>query len=1185
MAVRSPLFDIYDPYGTIEAEQELLGERATISDLLPEEEKASLLRTLAQGTASGLSGLAWLLDTPGAMVRGTISGLGEGDPLRGLRALGQTADERVDGRELLRQYGLVGNEDNYGNFGGGLAAEMLLDPLSWGTLGLGGLLKGGIKSAAGRTAERAGLLSRAALKADDAQMGYRQWMRQTPRQIIGDDAAAMENFARAAQGKGWSPEDLLDMPMAGVSQIRIPGTEIEKTFSWGSVGDALASKLDDLGAKASTAPVIGDIIGRTTAAFDPSVMNEVDPTKQMRNRRAFYGAIDAERDEMEKLTRLQFNAAKQVRDNLPEGLRRFSDQRIQNAIRDSIEANLDPEVMKRLQDQEALAALEGVPAWKEWRDHLKQSMDDARGRSEALGLGRPMAQSAYGTGFFPAQSVFFDSPDLPNIHTRNVRTERPYTRGARVFNVEENMGRSRRAYTDLDLRSETFRRLQSGDFGRKLQDDLIAATDADAPGILDKAFNELGLDAPFSKMTAEGHTADALREKLTNPDAYGPWRTDIVGDELEGALRGLEGQQNSLKVQLADLLRKSDRQFSTKGMGLFDRSTVDDITRYATGRSKMEANARVLLDELVGAAEQTPLTGVAGGGQKNLLEEAARLGFDRDSLTKVLASRQELAERFGQNFDPEQLTISETVLPSLSKYAPNRMQEAESLLGKGWDSYTTLWKALTLANPAYHFRNQYSGAFSSLFSGQATLKDVIPDFWAANQASKGNYNPLYNRLKNAPGYFTVDQRSGERIPLPKEEAIEKFLSEAGRNQLGAGQMFEGGALPSKSLFVGGGDRQMPTFFDRNRKWRDLLTVRGVRGPGAILADAPAPSASLNPLLQLNDMVGRRVEDTNRLGTYLSQIRQGAAPDAAAEAVLKSQVDYGPRALTDFEKRYIKPFVPFYSYTRGIAPTVLENMLDRPGGLQSQSMRLVARAGQPSGDAFVPEHLRSQAAIPLPAELSSNPNLQRYLTNIDLPYQGLVDLINTGIGSTPTQRAYNAFQQTGLNLLGQMNPIPKTVLEMLLNRQLYSGRELSDVYSVLEKQGVPGGRTIEQLATALPAGTKALAIYRTAVDDRLTPADKALKLLVNNVAGAKLTDIDPEKSKAKAARDMLNSLLAGTPGVEAYENLSVPKDVLTGMPKDQQDNYLLYKILQSEAAKRARERRKAEMDPLSALGLQ
>lgn len=328
-----------------------------------------------------------------------------------------------------------------------------------------------------------------------------------------------------------------------------------------------------------------------------------------------------------------------------------------------------------------------------------------------------------------------------------------------------------------------------------------------------------------------------------------------------------------------------------------------------------------------------------------------------------------------------------------------------------------------------------------------------------------------------------------------------------------------------------------------------------------------------------------MEDTNRLGTYLSQIRQGASPDAAAEAVLKSQVDYGPRALTDFEKRYIKPFVPFYSYTRGIAPTVLENMLDRPGGLQSQSMRLVARAGQPSGDAFVPEHLRSQAAIPLPAELSSNPNLQRYLTNIDLPYQGLVDLINTGIGSTPTQRAYNAFQQTGLNLLGQMNPIPKTVLEMLLNRQLYSGRELSDVYSVLEKQGVPGGRTIEQLATALPAGTKALAIYRTAVDDRLTPADKALKLLVNNVAGAKLTDIDPEKSKAKAARDMLNSLLAGTPGVEAYENLSVPKDVLTGMPKDQQDNYLLYKILQAEAAKRARERRKAEMDPLSALGLQ
>lgn len=53
---RSPLFDIYDPYGTTGAER--------IEDLLPEEEKTGLLRQLANIGSSGLSGAGYILDTP-----------------------------------------------------------------------------------------------------------------------------------------------------------------------------------------------------------------------------------------------------------------------------------------------------------------------------------------------------------------------------------------------------------------------------------------------------------------------------------------------------------------------------------------------------------------------------------------------------------------------------------------------------------------------------------------------------------------------------------------------------------------------------------------------------------------------------------------------------------------------------------------------------------------------------------------------------------------------------------------------------------------------------------------------------------------------------------------------------------------------------------------------------------------
>jgi len=113
---QSPLFDIYDgdidPLGVVP-----LRKRRTLADLMPEEEKDSLLRELANQGSSGLSAFGYALDTPGAFVRGVLAG----DPL----SVFGTSDERVTGRELLRQYGLAGPEDSWGNFAGGMGAEIL----------------------------------------------------------------------------------------------------------------------------------------------------------------------------------------------------------------------------------------------------------------------------------------------------------------------------------------------------------------------------------------------------------------------------------------------------------------------------------------------------------------------------------------------------------------------------------------------------------------------------------------------------------------------------------------------------------------------------------------------------------------------------------------------------------------------------------------------------------------------------------------------------------------------------------------------------------------------------------------------------------------------------------------------------------------------------------------------------
>lgn len=1190
---RSPLFDIYDPSGMLQQQAqygmlpdddfEPLGvasvrRRPQLSDLMPEEEKQGMLRSLANMGASGLTGLGWLLDTPGSFVRGTISGLAEGDPLKGARTVFGSSDDRVSGRDLLRQFGMAGDQDTWSNFGAGLAAEVLTDPLS--LLNPFAIAGKGALGSAGRALSRAGLIDDAALMANRSGMGVREFLRQPARKIIGasDDAQAFQKFAEAARGKGLNADDLLDQPAAGLMEARIPGTERGMLLGTGAMGDSVAKGVDAFGSLLKTNRFTAPVVNRVTAAFDPSVMGEIDPTKQWRNREAWSQSGKREREFLEWLSE-RTKTADAVGD--VQGLR-FSHPRIQAAVRDTIEANLDPERIARLTDQEAVQALESVPEWKAWRDDAADMLRESRERRTALGLEAPDAPSVEGTGFFPSQSVWFNRPQAPDLANRIGRKEIAYNRGQRVLSVDDLVGRSRDPKTDLYQRSETFRKLMSGEDGRKLQDRLIDASPAATPGILDEAFDALGMDRPFSKLTANGMTADELT-KYIDATPLAP----SVRRKYERLRKGLEDQQAVLKQNLGDTLRQADRQFATNNMGLFDQNPVNDMLRYGVGQARSEGNAKVILSELTANASPAPAASVVGGGSLNLLDAAQTLGFNRKALKDVL-------QKSFPGQDITKLSINEKVIDNLKRLAPGRMADDPSMAGKFWNTFTNAFKIGALANPAYHTRNLYSGFLSTLMRGDANPISNILDWYVGRQAGMGNYTKrglgglmpsLVDRLKNAPAYRHLSD---------PDEIVDKFLAESARNRLGGGMVADvdgipeqaahalypgAGATPANPLFGEGG-----TLYDPNRSWTDWATVRGVDWMG-IAGDRPAPAETLNPLLQLHERVGKQVEDANRLGTYISALRQGAAPDAAAREVFRSQVDYSPRAFTEFE-RQLKRLLPFYSYTRGIAPSVAENLLYRPGGLQSQTIRAISRASEPNEDFFTPDYLRQSAAIPTPGAPAEN--LQRFITNIDLPYEGLVNLFSPGIGNTVTQRALDSAQKTGMNMLGMVNPLIKAPLEMILNRQLYSGRELSDLYSSFENavdpEYGPLARAAEQVFVNLPGGSKLNSILRTTADSRLTPAQRAAKLLINNVAGLKVTDVDQERTKRLAARQTLDQLLQATPGVRTYENVTVPEDALRSMPEQARRQYLLYKIIQSEAAKRAREKKAAALDPLQVLGV-
>ena len=84
----SPLYDIFDPDEELRRKAELhrllTGERMSLTDLMPEEEKSSLLDRLSNAGSSGLATVGWIFDTPGAMVRSPVWRLAEGS----VRAMG-----------------------------------------------------------------------------------------------------------------------------------------------------------------------------------------------------------------------------------------------------------------------------------------------------------------------------------------------------------------------------------------------------------------------------------------------------------------------------------------------------------------------------------------------------------------------------------------------------------------------------------------------------------------------------------------------------------------------------------------------------------------------------------------------------------------------------------------------------------------------------------------------------------------------------------------------------------------------------------------------------------------------------------------------------------------------------------------------------------------------------------------
>lgn len=1230
---RSPLFDLYDPYGALaqqaqygmlpSTDEELdplgvapLGTRKLqLADLMPEEEKSSLLHQLATAGGSGLAGLGWILDTPGAMVRGGLSG----GPMKALSALWDTTDERVDGRELLRQYGMVGEDDTWGNFAGGLASEVLLDPLTYASLGLNQFLGKGAKTAAGAVTQKAGLLDDFGVYARNTLgKGEREAMREaTARSLLENipegtaRKAAMRDFLAAG-----GTDAMLDQPLARMNRVSIPGFTTDATDFYGkAVGDWAAKTGDALGEGLMTNPYTGRIARGMQAAFDPNVLGFVDRDKQLDAQTIMAARRQRARADRLDLSGLQYDANKELR----EAGSTLNDSDLSDAMRIVFEGGDAPENFRDYLD---------LPAVKTLMDYVGGYRAEAVNQAKRLGLPLTEFQSRTGGDWFPRQQLGFDKPQMPQWPEGTVPPERlkkQYSQGSRPVTFDDNLARGRDEAYDVMGQSDTLNRMSTD---AELQQALRGAKNEDVRGILEKWFQdniapqrrdgsiddfvqrddgtidwspESGpshdLYGWMDSMDDEGNylykapplpadhplnrQAQSLKSQLqqlphnsNDPAAKAALLaqlTDITGQMPEAAR---EVWRDSLHTKLADFVRGVDPQHAETGLPIFGQNTFNELARYVVGRGRNEVNAQEMLKILKRQAENTAADAVTGGVNYAPADALKVLGLTGDTAPDVL--RKTLGVESLDNVSFNKKYIDDWAKTLERGKTPPEL----SPLAEGYDNFTKRFKALALLWPSRYSRDAYSGSFSAATKGGYSMSD----WWTGTQINRGDYTALLRKIKDLPRYRD----------LPTDEAkLRQFLVEQGAEGLGTStandELLSGAGNASlRGMYPGATAPDTESLRDRGRRatWREWLNPFSIS----------TASGNTNPILEAGDRAAQFTDAGNRYGSYLTFIRKGHAPNEAARLANLTQVDYRPEAFTDFERDVMKRAFPFYSYTKGITPLIADELVNNPTGLTGMSMRALNRGGQATEQNFTPEHMRKKASVPLPSEfpllgLPADSPLRRSLSNIDFFYSAPLNLITPGTGNSLLDKLGSSAKSSLLNVLGQSNPLIKGPLEMLTNRQFYSGREMSDLYSMLEQPlsgfGMgPLGRVAEQVISNAPGGSRVLGLTRQLMDDRMPLAQRLPKVGFNTMTGFSLEDIDVERTKQQAARQMLNKMLESTPGVRTYENVTVPEDVLRTMPEQQRKMYLLYKIVQSEAAKRARDKKKAELalDPLQVLGV-
>jgi len=296
-----------------------------------------------------------------------------------------------------------------------------------------------------------------------------------------------------------------------------------------------------------------------------------------------------------------------------------------------------------------------------------------------------------------------------------------------------------------------------------------------------------------------------------------------------------------------------------------------------------------------------------------------------------------------------------------------------------------------------------------------------------------------------------------------------------------------------------------------------------------------------------------VEAYNRISPYIALRRQGFAPAEAARRVFRAQVDY--TNLSQFERKYMRGLVPFYSFTRGMVPFVFEDVLMRPGGKQAHAIKGISRIQREDPrSAFAPEWIRQGTALPAGGGIfgTPEPGMQRYVRAVGAPFEDVLSLVAlTGQGFGESAR------RTGSALLRRASPIGRVPLETAFGQSLYFGRDIRDLdpryfAGTGDKWPLAGGRA-DRWLDLLPGASRAAALKKKFMSPDLYGSRG--KVLFEEALPWSFTDVNLEEQKAKSIQNLLDPTLHGRYGIRQLPKiLYMPQEDLMALRASDPEAY-------------------------------